>query len=61
MVSFQTKDLKLSYTKISELSDCYLSSKSHVKGERERFPLSVDCPSGTTHKGNVQNIEDEYH
>ena len=38
MVSFQTKDLKLSYTKISSIADCYLSLKSHVKGEL--FPLS---------------------
>ena len=36
MVSFQTKDLKLSYPKFA-LSDCYLSFKSHVKGEL--FPL----------------------
>ena len=36
MVSFQTKDLKLSYTKLA-LLEGYLSLKSHVKGEL--FPL----------------------
>ena len=36
MVSFQTKDLKLSFTKLA-LSDCYLSLKIHVEGEL--FPL----------------------